>query len=56
MEEDGLSTIHYRAVFAEIQGRFFSQEEADKLKQALERHTVTDPHTRALGAKVWGNR
>jgi hypothetical protein len=51
---DGLSDVHYRTVWAEIQGRFFSQEEADKLKETIDWHTVTDPAIRAEAAKTWG--
>jgi len=50
---DNLSTIHFKTVWAEIQGRFFSKEEADELKEAIEKHTVTDPEIRKEGAKAW---
>ena len=50
---DNLSVEHYRTVWAEIQGRFFSKEEADKLKEELDRHTVMDPQIRAAAAKAW---
>ena len=50
---DDLSTVHFRTVRAEIEGRFFSQEEADQLKEAIDKHTITDPQTRAVAAKAW---
>jgi len=50
---DGLSVVHFKKVWAEIQGRFFSKEEADQLKAVIEHHTITDPQTRALAAKAW---
>jgi len=50
---DNLSKVHFKTVWAEIQGRFFSKEEADELKEAIDRQTVTDPHIRAEAAKVW---
>jgi hypothetical protein len=50
---DNLSEIHYRAVWAEIQGRFFSSEEAEKLKEDVDRHTVTDPEVRKMAAQTW---
>lgn len=50
---DNLSVEHYRTVWAEIQGRFFSKEEADRLKEAIDRHTVTDPQIRAAAAASW---
>jgi hypothetical protein len=50
---DGLSSEHYRTVRLEIEGRFFSQGEANQLKQAIESRTITDPQTRALAAKAW---
>jgi len=53
MNEDGLSAVHYKTVWAEIQGRFFSQAEADELKEEIDRYTVTEPKTRALAAEVW---
>ena len=39
---DNLSRVHFKAVWTEIQGRFFSQEEADELKVAIENATVID--------------
>jgi hypothetical protein len=53
MMEDGLSTVHFKTVSAEIEGRFFSQLEADRLKEAIDRHTVTDPRIRVEAAKSW---
>ena len=50
---DGLSEKHFKTVRAEIEGRFFSQEEATQLKEAIDRHTITDAKTRALAAKSW---
>lgn len=50
---DGLSVIHFKTVSAEIEGRFFSQQEADQLKEAIDRHTVTHPQIRAEAAKCW---
>jgi len=51
---DNLSIRHFNAVHSEIQGRFFSQKEADLLKKAIDRATVTDPQIRAEAAKCWG--
>ena len=53
MAMDNLSRIHFRAVSAEIQGRFFSAEEAQQLKADIDRHTVTEPEIRAAAAKSW---
>lgn len=53
MVMDVLSRMHFKTVQAEIEGRFFSKEEADQLKQAIDRHTITDAMTRALAAKAW---
>lgn len=50
---DNLSKVHFKAVWSEIQGRFFSRVEADELKQAIDRATVTDPIIRAEAAKAW---
>lgn len=50
---DTLSVIHFKAVWAEIQGRFFSEVEADELKAIIDRATVTDPKVRAAAAKCW---
>ena len=50
---DTLSEVHFRMVRAEIEGRFFSQEEARQLKEAIDLHTITDPKTREVGAKAW---
>lgn len=53
---DVLSRVHFRTVRAEIEGRFFSQKEADQLKEAIDLHTITDPHTRVLAAKAWEDK
>lgn len=50
---DNLSNVHFKAVWSEIQGRFFSKAEADQLKAVIEMHTVTDPAIRAAAAKAW---
>lgn len=50
---DNLSAIHYKAVRTEIEGRFFSREEADQLKEAIEARTITDPKFRAAAASTW---
>lgn len=50
---DDLSAMHFRTVWAEIQGRFFSQKEADELKECLDRHTITEPQIRAAAARAW---
>jgi hypothetical protein len=50
---DTLSRIHFKAVHTEIQGRFFSQEEADQLKEAIDKATITDPKIRTEAAKCW---
>jgi hypothetical protein len=51
---DNLSQEHFKAVWSEIQGRFFSQVEADELKEAIRRATITHPQMRAEAAKSWG--
>jgi len=51
--DDGLSVEHFKSVLSEIQGRFFSAEEADRLKAELDRHTITDAQTRVLGDQAW---
>lgn len=51
---DNLSREHFRTVWAEIQGRFFSEEEAQQLKAEIEKQTVTDPQTRLVAAQAWG--
>jgi hypothetical protein len=53
---DNLSTMHLKAVRAEIEGRFFSAEEASQLKQAIDLRTVTDPRIREAAAKCWEPR
>ena len=50
---DNLSYVHFKAVRTEIQGRFFSQEEADDLKAAIDHATIRNPTIRAEAAKVW---
>lgn len=50
---DNLSFVHFKAVHAEIQGRFFSVVEADELKACIDRATVIDPQMRAEAAKCW---
>ena len=53
---DTLSKIHLQAVRAEIEGRFFSADEATELKQAIDKRTVTDPRIREAAAKCWEPR
>jgi hypothetical protein len=50
---DDLSRIHFKTVWAEIQGWFFSKEEADQLKEEIDHHIVTDPQMRTLAAETW---
>lgn len=50
---DSLSEVHFKTVRAEIEGRFFSEEEANQLKETIDNHTITDGQTRALAAKAW---
>ena len=50
---DILSVKHYKAVWAEIQGRFFSIQESQELIEAIQDRTITDPHLRAAAAKCW---
>lgn len=50
---DNLSAVHFNTVWTEIQGRFFSQEEAEQLKAAIDRATVTDPQVRIEAARCW---
>ena len=50
---DNLSKVHFEAVQTEIQGRFFSTEEAYRLKRAIDDRTFTDPKIRAEAAKCW---
>lgn len=52
---DNLSREHYKAVWSEMQGRFFSRKEADDLKQDIDDRVVTDPIIRAEAAKNWGH-
>ena len=53
---DNLSSIHFKTVYAEIQGRFFSEGEAETLKAAIDRAVVTDPHVRSEAAKCWDGK
>jgi hypothetical protein len=53
MKVDNLSVVHFKTVRAEIQGRFFSQVEADQLKEEIDLHTFTDPIIRTEAAKAW---
>lgn len=50
---DQLSTVHYRAVRAEIEGRFFSRHEAEWLKEAIDFRTIEDQRLREMAAKAW---
>ena len=50
---DTLSRVHFKTIFNELQGRFFSQKEADELKEAIDKATVTDPQIRAAAATCW---
>lgn len=50
---DNLSKMHFKAVWAEIQGRFFSEVEADELKAIIDRATINDPVTRSAAARCW---
>jgi hypothetical protein len=52
---DVLSREHYKAVRMEIEGRFFSQQEAEELRLAIEQRTITDPQMRAVAASTWEN-
>ena len=47
---DNLSKVHFKTVWSEIQGRFFSKDEADGLKAEIDAHTVTDPRIREAAA------
>jgi hypothetical protein len=53
---DNLSAIHFRTVGAEIEGRFFSLVEAEQLKYAIDRHTITDPKVREAAAQSWESK
>ena len=53
---DNLSEVHFKAVCTEIEGRFFSQEEAERLKEAIDDRTITDPAIRVAAAKCWEPR
>ena len=50
---DTLSWKHFRAVRTEIEGRFFSVQEANALKEAIDGRIVTNPELRAAAAKCW---
>lgn len=50
---DDLSAVHFKTVWSEIQGRFFSQKEADELKETIDRHTITEPYIRSAAAEAW---
>lgn len=50
---DDLSRMHYKAVRLEMEGRFFSAEEARDLKSAIDDRTITNPQVRAEAAKCW---
>lgn len=50
---DTLSWKHFRAVRTEIEGRFFSTDEAEQLVEAIEARTITDPKLRAAAASCW---
>ena len=52
---DNLSVIHFKAVQSEIAGRFLSAEEAERLKEEIDRHTVTDEQIRILAAQSWAD-
>ena len=50
---DTLSREHYLKVWSEMQGRFFSQEEADSLSREIEKRVITDPEMRVVCAQSW---
>ena len=50
---DTLSREHYLTVWREMQGRFFSQEEADSLSREIEKRVITDPEMRVVCAQSW---
>jgi hypothetical protein len=50
---DTLSRQHLKAVRTEIEGRFFSPEEADELKKAIDDRTFTNPTMRKAAAACW---
>ena len=54
MPNDNLSRVHIKAVWGEMQGRFFSPEEGDLLREAIEDRIIIDPKMRAEAAKTWG--
>jgi hypothetical protein len=53
---DMLSRGHYKAVLMEIEGRFFSQLEADMLKLAIDERTIINEQLRAAAAQAWEPR
>lgn len=56
MRLDNLSEVHFKTVRTEIEGRFFSQEEAERLKEAIDDRTIRDPAIRVAAAKCWEPR
>ena len=50
---DTLSREHYLTIWSEMQGRFFSQDEADNLRREIEKRIITDPEMRAVCAQSW---
>lgn len=50
---DLLSRVHYKAVRSEIEGRFFSSDEAVMLKSAIDERTIEDQRLREMAAKSW---
>ena len=50
---DNLSTVHFKAVSNEIEGRFFSLKEACELRRVIDARTIEDPRLRAAAAKCW---
>lgn len=50
---DNLSVVHFKAVSSEIEGRFFSKEEAEQLKKSIDKHTITDHDIRIAAAMSW---
>jgi hypothetical protein len=50
---DDLSRVHFRAVYLEITGRFFSPEEAVELKAAIDERVFAEPGLRKAAAQCW---
>ena len=50
---DSLSLVHFLAVASEIEGRFFTSDEADRLKREIDDHTFDDPQVRLMAASCW---